>query len=528
MKKRRILGLWTSALALIAGCSGDGGGEEGSQSTNGPSGTGAVGAGAGAGGTISTGGSGADGGTGGSGTLPPDQPLPPGPTAAVRIDEVHQQVEGFGFSTAWGSVPPADQMDAFFSLSSGAGFSIIRNRIPLRENPEYNDAFIAKDGTGNYQTTTANSGPDQYKDFSLNWSNWDLKSTRDLIAEVKGNPDRQLSAVFSTPWTPPNNSVSKWKLGVADYASSPEVGGYLDPDHYADYADLLADYVLGFEDNMGAPLAALSIQNEPSYEVSYESCDWTAQQMKDFVAILDQEFRKKGVYSAEPGLAIMAPEHNNFQDELIHPILDDSATAPLIGIVGAHMYEFGWASNPMEINFSAMTKSVSAGKRIWMTEWNASKFGEGNTMAAVLAVAKSMDYLFSEAHLNAYVYWWAADLLTDGIANKVLWTIAQYSRFVRPGWHRIDADTSPATAVRLVAFMSPENDSVAIVVTNLGNAEQTFNIQLSDARFDDVTPYRTSSSESMAELSSIPGGNSWISATVPAESISTYVASLNR
>ena len=47
------------------------------------------------------------------------------------------------------------------------------------------------------------------------------------------------------------------------------MGGYLDPNHYADYADALADYVLGYRAKMGVDLTALSPQNEPNFRCTY-------------------------------------------------------------------------------------------------------------------------------------------------------------------------------------------------------------------------------------------------------------------
>jgi len=101
-------------------------------------------------------------------------------------------------------------MDAFFSVSKGAGFSILRNRIPFRENPKLDDQFLEK-RDGAYVFTTVKDKQGTYKNFKLNWDNWDLVATRKLLSEVTANPDYQLSKVFSSPWTPPNNPIDRWK-----------------------------------------------------------------------------------------------------------------------------------------------------------------------------------------------------------------------------------------------------------------------------------------------------------------------------
>lgn len=504
----------TGSAATSGGAAGAGGpGSGGAAATGGSSG------GASSGGASSGGGS-ATGGVSQGGA-------PPGPTARIRVDQARQTVEGFGFSTAWGNVPTADQMDAFFSVSTGAGMTILRNRIPFRENNVHDDRFVQRSsgGTGDYVTTVVNPGAAaEYREFTLNWNNWDLARTRALIADLKAIPDYELTAVFSTPWTPPNNDVSRWKLDVDDYVNHPEIGGTLDPNRYDDYADLLADYVLEFEAQMGAPLAALSLQNEPSFEAGYESCDWTATQIHDFLGTLAAQWTKKGVFTAVPGLTLIAPEHNNFRDALIHPSLDDPTTSALIGIAGGHLYEYGWAQpDPLAINFQPMTRSLEVGKRIWMTEWNVGKFGDPNQIGPSLALAKAMNYLFTEAGLNAFIYWWAADFLSDGAPNKALFTMAQHSRFVRPGWHRVVVDGAPASEVLLSAFVSPDATRIAIVAVNMGRGEQTFSLQLSSGGFGSVTPYRTSASENAAALPDLSGG-SWITVTLPGESVTTFAA----
>ena len=149
---------------------------------------------------------------------------------SVSVQSPQQTIDGFGFSTAWGSTPDvnnAAEMDAFFSVSKGAGLSILRNRIPFRENPTMNDNFL---GDGNYQSSTVDNGSGSYKNFSLNWSNWDLSATRTLLAAIKAKgTDYQVTRIFSTPWTPPNNKTSRWKLpspgAKLDYDNTPEVGG---------------------------------------------------------------------------------------------------------------------------------------------------------------------------------------------------------------------------------------------------------------------------------------------------------------
>jgi O-glycosyl hydrolase len=441
----------------------------------------------------------------------------------VSYGTAHQQIDGFGVATAWGVIPAPEQLDAFFSVSKGAGLSILRNRIPFRESPVHNDKFM---GGGNYEFTTSGADGEAYKTFKLNWNNWDLSATRKLIAVLKANPDYQVPTYFSTPWTPPNNDTSRWKLGVSDYVNAPEIGGYLDPARYQDYADLLADYVLGFESEMGAPLAALSLQNEPNYKASYESADWSAAQFHSFLTVLRSEFDKKGVFSALPDFTIIAPEAATYSEALILPSLADGNTAALFGIVGAHQYDFGpW--NVSNYAPKPLTNSLAAGKRVWITEWNTSAFKAETPLATALLLASLIQADMTTARVSAYVHWWYKDLVDSaGLPNKNLCAIAQFSRFVRPGSLRVQAPNRVNDDLLLAAFKDAAGTELTLVAINRGSTDSTFAIQLDSGTLGAVSSYRTSASEDLESLGSAPSGGSFANVTAQAQSINTFVMSV--
>lgn len=443
--------------------------------------------------------------------------------APIAYSTAQQSIDGFGIATAWGSVPPDALLDAFFSVSKGAGLSIVRNRIPFREAPSNDDNFM---GGGSYAFTSSGAGATLYKTFTLNWNNWDLSATRTLIGTIKRNSDYAVASYFSTPWTPPNNNTSRWKLGVADYVNKPEVGGFLDPAHYADYADVLADYALGFEAKMGAPLTALSLQNEPNYKADYESADWSGAQFHSFLLVLKSEFTKKGVFAALPKLMILAPEDPNFKEDLVLPTLADSSTAALIGIVGVHQYEFG-PSNAASYAPPLLTKSLAAGKKIWMTEWNTSALTNASPFVNALTLAGLIHLDFTAANLSAYVHWWYHDLVgTDGTPNKNLWVLGQFSRFVRPGWSRVNAPATVASNVLLSAFRDPGGKQLVAVAINRGNNPVTFALTLDSGNFGTVTAYRTSATEDMANVGTSSGSGHFVNVSVAPLSVTTFVAPL--
>ncbi len=451
-----------------------------------------------------------------------------GTLVTIYPDRRKQVIDGFGGSNAWTGLPAdpgakARVLDLLFSTTRGAGLSMIRNRIPFREQPSngLDDQFLKKDAGGNYLATTANGS----KTFSLNWATWDLAGTRALYEAIKAQgPDYQVGALLSTPWTPPNNHLSNWKIGVPDATNYPQIGGSLDPAHYKDYADVLADYANGFSANMGSPLTAISIQNEPNWAPQYESCSWSPAQIAAFLPVLRAEFTAKGVPAS---VKVLAAEDMNFKEDLF-----DATSVQQVDIVGVHQYDWQskahYAARPMPL-------TKAAEKKLWMTEVSTNN-GDAS-IADGLVVASIVHEDMTLAEVNAFFYWW---LWTNGTSlgngsllnvngsvvneSKRLYALGQYSRFVRPGWFRIDVAANPLPEVMVSAFEDPTSRTMAIVVINRGSGDATLSLAVpAPATFGSLTTYRTSATESLANLGTAVVGASSTRVSLKAQSVTTFV-----
>jgi O-glycosyl hydrolase len=462
-------------------------------------------------------------------------------TLAIDIANIAQVIDGFGGSNAWQSLPagPAARarvVDLLFSRTKGAGLSLLRNRIPFREQsgnggsiPDYNDRFISYADGQSYQLIV---NPDGSKTFTLNWNNWDLVNTRNLVAAIHAlGVDGGLAAMFSTPWTPPNNATTAWKRDVPDPVNYPQIGGSLDPAHYADYADVLADYANGFAEHIGMPLAAISIQNEPNWAANYETCAWTASQVHDFLAVLKIEHAKKGVPA---GLRIIAAEDTSFEESLVVPTLDDPDTAGVVGVVGVHQYDFA------EVNFAAkrLPTVESHAKPLWVTEVSKGTTNDSSIVDG-LYWARMIHTDLTLAEVNAFNYWWlwapsssgAALLGVDGdtiTENKRLFTLGQFSRFVRPGWARIAAATAPTTGVLTSAFRDPERTQIAVVLINTNADTRTIDLVVTAGSYDALRAWRTSATESLSEVNALTVGRDVARVELPSQSVTTVYGALAR
>jgi O-glycosyl hydrolase len=467
-------------------------------------------------------------------------------TVQVRYNDRRQVIDGFGGSNAWTGLPSGaasrEVVKLLYSKTEGAGFTILRNRIPFRErlssdeNPSHDDNFLRRNADNTYEFTESGG----VKTFRLNWSNWDLANTKTLIQAIKnlGDSGPENLTLMSTPWTPPNNRVTNWKLNVPD-PKKPDVGGRLDPARYGDYADLLADYVNGFASNMGVALTVLSVQNEPHWEPSYESCKWTPSEIRDFLIVLGQRFARKNVGK----VGIMAPEDENFREDFITPSLNNAAAKAVLTHVGLHQYE--GASDPSGLAGAEKLPRVSAsGKRIWQTEVSGSgpMMPPGNGIDNALYYARMIHLDMTVAETNAFLFWWlwtngdadpAGSLITvnDGVVNPAarLFAMGQYSRFIRPLWIRIGSTTSPASGVYSSAYRAPSpSKKIAVVLINESDFPRNISVNLEGAAgFATLDAWRTSATEKLEKVSGpdLTGNSAEIN--LPAKSITTLYGDIS-
>ena len=219
----------------------------------------------------------------------------------------------------------------------------------------------------------------------------------------------------------------------------------------------------------------------------------------------------------------MAPEAATYNEALILPSLTDSDTASLIGIVGAHQYDFGpW--NVASYAPKPLSSSLAAGKKVWVTEWNTDAFKTETPLSSALLLAGLIQADLTTASASAYVHWWYTDLVDSaGVPNKNLWAIGHFSRFVRPGSSRLEAPSRLTDDLRLAAFKDAAGTELTLVAINRGSADATFAIELDSGTLGSVSSYRTSASEDLATLGSVPSGGSFANVTAKAQSISTFV-----
>ena len=383
----------------------------------------------------------------------------------VNLSVEKQVMHGFGgmVHTGWQSDLTAAQRETAFGNGNGQlGFSILR--IHVDEN-------------------------------SNNWSK-EVATAKSAISYG--------AIVFASPWNPPTSMQEKFtRDGTANQTR-------LKYDQYAAYAQHLNNFVKYMKDN-GAPLYAISVQNEPDYAHTWTW--WTPQEMLTFM---------KNNAGSITGAKVIAPESFQYLKNMSDPILNDAQALANMDILGAHFYGTSVGNMPYPL-----FQQKGAGKELWMTEVYVpnSDNDSADRWPEALDVAYNMHNGIVEGNFQAYVWWYIrrqyGPMKEDGTMSKRGAMMAQYSKFIRSGYVRVDATKSPNTNVYISAYKG--DDKVVIVAINKGTSavSQKFNVQ--NGTLSKVSPWITTGSSNVAAGADINVSGGSFTAQLPAQSVTTFV-----
>ena len=421
----------------------------------------------------------------------------------VNWTNVYQRIDGFGASSAWDGSWTQTLANLFFSTSNG---------------------IVYTDNLGN---TSTNNGIG----LSLLRNHIAYASTNSPSA-IPGTIETNImqmaqalgARVWSTPWTPAAGFKSTNDIYDSGEAGDGGINGgsYLGSGNNATnlaYASQLANYVKSMK-NIGINLYAISVQNEPDAVVTnYEACQWTGAQIHDFATNLYNALLAQNLTST----VVMLPESQNWSDPhgFAATAMSDPNVAADVGIVADHNYDGTYGP-------ATLTKN-NYGKALWETEVSFLT-GSDSSITNGVYYGQRIYQFMTVAQANAYHYWWLMSLnLTgneglldiNGSITKRLFVFGQYSRFVRPGYYRIDATND--TSALISAYRDTNSGNFAIVAINNNNVSinQTFN--LTNFSVTSVTPWMTTSNLSLASQTPVPVTGSAFAYTLPALSVVTFV-----
>jgi glucuronoarabinoxylan endo-1,4-beta-xylanase len=454
--------------------------------------------GAGLGGTstggATTGGAGAGGaGTGGSagGNTGP---------VTVQLDRTQQTIDGFGINNTYAPAMDDATADALFDPESGLGLSILR---------------IGMSPSGGH----ANSANPQD------------------IAKAKA---RGVRYIIGSTWSPPANCKDN---------NNTQNGGHLLTSCYESWSTTIANFASTNQ------LYAMSPGNEPDFAScgtaepcngNYDTTLYTASEMVAFMKVVGPKLKAAGVKMigpeasewlhvwsnesaccSEPGGKPSSDPLRGMGYDYGHAIHNDPTAWAALDILGVHQYDTQRAE--------PWPTDVPDRKPIWQTEMSGVKWwpeqGPSNDINNGVAVAGWIHNALTVGQANAWLWWWwralgstnEGLLQSNGADTKRHYTFGNYTKFVRPGYVRVDITGSIPTDVLLSAYKGSDG-TVVVVAINKGSALATVPISISGGTAPaSLVPWVTSASDDLVSKTAVTVSGSAFTAALASKTVTTFV-----
>jgi O-glycosyl hydrolase len=340
--------------------------------------------------------------------------------------------------------------------------------------------------------------------------------------------------------------------------------------HYEAYADFITTVLKHFSDS-GIYFAQVSPVNEPQYEWNsgQEGCPWQNLEIKTLIGALDSSIREKNLDTR-----ILIAEAGSYDD--LHQVNGNALTSDQIwrffnkanpeylgdysrmmpGIAG-HSY---WTDdNDAAITSARQNINREAKEQgqieLYQTEYNLLSKEYGTKLENTIFLGKMIYADLAIAGVSLWDYWTAiererwsqrnrfylirliptggdyADLTSGGTVeiDKNLWALGNYSRFIRPGYRRIQVSgANNLSGLMASGYISPDTSELVIVYVNWSTSQKSVTHRLSNLSNGNtvasLTPYITNAYNNLSKQETIAGHAVF---TIPARSVVTLVASLD-
>ena len=470
---------------------------------------------------------------------------------AINPEVTFQTIHNFGASDAWscqfvGNWPDEQKnriADLLFSLEEkedgspeGIGLSCWRFNIgggsaDQKEETKIGDpwrraeCFLQEDGSYNWE-----------KQEGQRWF---------LRAAKKRGVKYTLGFVNSPPvWLTKNGRAN------SDGGNSTN----LKKENFEKFGEFLVETTKNIHENDGILFDYISPINEPQWDWKggQEGSPWTNSEMAQLCRILGEDLKTTGLTSkisiSEAGFLTHLFERGNdaqrgfqiqqfFSPESENYIGDVPNMAHKISGHSYHTVKSDSIMNLVRSKLSREIQNVDPALDFWMSEYcilggNGVLKGGGRDlgMETALFVANIIHTDLTVANACAWQWWLAVSPYDykDGLVyidksetggniyeSKLLWTLGNYSRFIRPGAKRIAVDSPGNSDLKISAYKN-EDGSIVVVCLNRGAIVQDTQLNLNGSS----KRYETSGQYNLKRLEDINLGEK---IRLPARSVTTFV-----
>ncbi len=354
----------------------------------------------------------------------------------------------------------------------------------------------------------------RYEDFDM-----EASSGRPQIFIDFGQGIRKLDPavkIIGTVWSPPawmkvNKSIRGKRSGAIRAGDYGQIDNRVDPNYFRHFCKWMVEYVK-LHDRYGVPFYAVSPGNEVQFTQTFESCVWNAREYATIVAMLREMLNIAGYRQVK----IFGPEtmtdhlYEGGTGSYVKAIKDSSRALAGLDVFATHGYEDGVLPE-MSATSSGMFWDLIAdtGKPFWITEGGTG----GHIWPAPIrrGVGNALHNALVGGNCSAFVPWQITEsresihglMVMDRFTPKT-YTAMHYSKFIRPGAVRIDAQPGFGD-VQVGAFLHEGEGELTIVAINPTSQEQALNLAFKNlSGLASLTAVRTSSNENLQSAGEAP------------------------
>jgi O-glycosyl hydrolase len=431
-------------------------------------------------------------------------------TITVNTADRRQYVRGFGgMSTPWGNAPDDNVRDIekMFNPDTGLGYNMLRIMIM----PDNTDIEVTMQQLINNELSGDSDCSDYY--------------------EIVKIVNKYNGYVLASPWSPP----AVWKSNNSTNGGGAGAAAKLLPQYYQDYADYLKSFCQHMY-NRGAPVYAVSIQNEPNHMADYAGCEWSDPEMRDFfkeVGRFTNGVKGWGGGVEIPRVLTMNGESANTPN-INNPAMADPVSWGNIDLIGRHNY--GDQTVTLNQNYAHATEK----KEVWMSERNINSnnitsYPNDSTWNYVWRFMNDLDTTIRINEENAYIWWTIKrfySMIGDGEYGTVNGAVlprghgmSHYAKFAKETWrvgvtyigttaggtalnasninHQPTGYNMDSTQARVTAFMSEDGNTISVVMFTPTNTSGTSGIDMGDVKIQLPDDFIANSAVAMRSNSSV-------------------------
>jgi O-glycosyl hydrolase len=354
---------------------------------------------------------------------------------------------------------------------------------------------------------------------------------------LKLNPDIK---IIGTVWSPPswmkiNKSITDKKSGAIRAGDYKGFTNRVDPKYFRHFCKWMVEYVK-LHDKLGVPFYAVSPGNEVQFTQSFESCVWDGRDYANIIIMLREMLNAEGYGHVKTfGPETMTSHlYEGGTGSYVKAIKDNPSASAALNVFATHGYEDGVKAE-MSATSSRMFWDLikDTGKPFWITEGGTG--GHDWPEPIQKGIGNALHNALVAGNCSAFVPWQITEnrKSTHGIMlmsdyTLKTYTAMHYSRFIRPGAVRIDAQPGFGD-VQVGAFLHKESGELTIVAINPTDKEHALNITLKNLEgLASLKVYRTSASEKLKEAGEVPVNDNKAAFRMTPQSIVTFSGKITK